>query len=272
MRSSQITIGLIGCGAIGTRIAQAIDQGEIDVVLSGIVDSAPDRAEGLKKRLRQQHPQVFDINDIFDDVDLVIEAASAAVVQGLLLLAIEHKTDCMFMSTGGLLGQEENLGKACSAGIKIYCPSGAVAGLDAVAAASAGRIDKVILTTVKPPKGLKGAPYILENNIDLEGLSAEKVLFEGNALEAVKAFPQNINVAASLSLAGIGPEKTLVRIIADPDAKRNSHQIEAEGEFGRLLTRTENLPSPFNPRTSYLAALSAISCLKNITRCLKIGG
>ena len=109
--------------------------------------------------------------------------------------------------------------------------------------------------------------------VHFEDLAAQaEVIFEGSPLDAVPAFPKNINVAAALSLAGVGAERTLVRIVVDPDAERNCHQIEMEGEFGRLTTKTENLPAPFNPRTSYLAALSAVACLQKITGTLKVGG
>jgi len=129
----------------------------------------------------------------------------------------------------------------------------------------------VVLTTSKPPAGLAGAPFVAENQIDLDEIKERTVLFEGTAQEAVKAFPANINVAASLSLAGIGPQRTQVRIIADPELSANVHQIEVIGKFGKLTTRTENLPSPSNPKTSYLAALSAVATLKSITEAAKIG-
>ncbi|MGA1864627.1 MAG: aspartate dehydrogenase domain-containing protein, partial [bacterium] len=120
------------------------------------------------------------------------------------------------------------------------------------------------------PKNISSS--LQEKGIDLDSIKEERVIFEGSALEAVPLFPKNINVAAALSLAGVGPKRTAVRIIVDPKIKRNTHQIEVEGEFGKFITRTENLPAPFNPRTSYLAALSAIACLRKITNPLKLGG
>ncbi|MBA7660637.1 L-aspartate dehydrogenase [subsurface metagenome] len=175
------------------------------------------------------------------------------------------------MSVGGLLGNEDLLDLAKKKDCKIYLPSGALAGLDGVKSASVGRIDSITLTTRKPPEGLKGAPYIIRNKIDLDAIIKETVIFEGSANEAVEGFPKNINVSAALSLAGIGAEKTRVRIIADPNLKRNIHEVEVKGEFGRLVSRTENLPSPKNPKTSYLACLSAIATLKGIVSSIKIG-
>ncbi|MBN2374547.1 aspartate dehydrogenase [bacterium] len=267
-----LKIGLAGCGTIGTRIAQAIDNKEVCACLAGITDIQRQKAEELTRKLTTQRPEILDLKGIFEASDLVVEAASGDSVPEVLLFGLQYKKDCMIMSIGGILGNEGFISKAQENGINIYCPSGAIAGLDAVAAASVGRVDLVRLTTIKPPGGLKGAPYVTERGIDLDKLESEQIIFEGNALEAVKAFPKNINVAAALSLAGVGPSDTKIRIVADPRAIRNTHQIEVEGEFGRLMTITENLPSPFNPRTSYLAALSAVSCLRKITSPLKMGG
>ena len=119
--------------------------------------------------------------------------------------------------------------------------------------------------------GLVGAPHVEALGIKLETIEKETLLFEGTASEAVKAFPANVNVAATISLAGIGFERTKVRVIADPTLSRNVHEITVEGEFGKLSTRVENLPSPENPKTSYLAALSAISTLKKILSPVQIG-
>jgi len=128
-----------------------------------------------------------------------------------------------------------------------------------------------ILTTTKHPQGLKGAPFILENNIDLDSLKEKTLLFEGSADEAARAFPANVNVAASLGLAGLGAEKTRVRIFADPQASRNIHEIMVEGAFGKFTCCIENIPSPSNPKTSFLAALSAVATLRKITEPLQIG-
>ncbi len=128
-----------------------------------------------------------------------------------------------------------------------------------------------MLTTTKNPEGLKGAPFVLENNIDLKSFPEKTLLFEGSAEAAIAAFPANVNVAASLSLAGIGPKETRVRVFVDPKASRNIHEISAEGDFGKLTCRVENVPSPDNPRTSFLAALSAIATLKKLTEPLQIG-
>jgi aspartate dehydrogenase len=129
-----------------------------------------------------------------------------------------------------------------------------------------GRVDSVTLTTRKPPKGLVGAPYVVEQGIDLDSLREETVVFEGSAREACQGFPANVNVSAALSLAGIGPDRTRVRILAVPGGTVNQHRIEVRGEFGRLAVEIENVPSPANPRTGLLAIFSSIASLAEIAR------
>jgi aspartate dehydrogenase len=146
-----------------------------------------------------------------------------------------------------------------------------VAGIDGLKSGAVGGIHLVELTTRKPPSGFEGNEYVKEKGIDLPSIEKEKTLFTGSAKEAVKFFPENVNVAASLSLAGIGPEATRVKIVADPSAAENVHEIKVRGEFGRLFVRVENVPSIANPKTSYLAALSAIATLKSISYPIRVG-
>jgi aspartate dehydrogenase len=177
----------------------------------------------------------------------------------------------MVMSVGGLIGHEDLLKKASKKCVKVYIPSGALCGVDGLKSSSTGRIKSVTLTTRKPPKGLEGAPYIKEHNINLAAIKNETVIFTGSAKDAIKAFPQNVNVSAVLSLAGIGAGKTRVRIITSPQYTKNIHEVEIESEAGRIFTRTENVPSKTNPRTSELAVFSAIATLKGITDSVRLG-
>ena len=265
-----IGIGIVGCGVIGSEIARAIDSEVVEANLVGLHDRHRDKAEALAASLKHS-VSVLSLGDLVSAADLVVEAASAQAVGEVAPLVLQAGKDLMVMSVGGLLGRQDLFGLAVQHRCRIYVPSGAIAGLDAVKAAKLGEIESVTLTTSKPPAGLAGAPFVMENQIDLDEIRERTVIFEGTAQEAVKAFPANINVAASLSLAGIGPEKTRVRIIADPGSSANIHQIEVMGKFGKLTTRTENLPCPSNPKTSYLAALSAVATLKSIAEAAKIG-
>lgn len=172
------------------------------------------------------------------------------------------------MSVGGIIQNMDLLEKLTA---RLFIPSGAICGIDGVKAANIERIDSVTITTTKNPRGLEGAPYVIESKIDLEKIKKKTKIFEGNALEAIEGFPQNVNVAATLSLAGIGAEKTKVRVVVDPSIKRNMHEIEVIGSFGKLYTKTENIVSPLNPKTSHLAVLSACATLKRLTGHVKIG-
>ncbi|HII07022.1 MAG TPA: aspartate dehydrogenase [Methanotrichaceae archaeon] len=267
-----LKIGLVGCGAIGTEIARAIDSGDIAAELVAVFDRNVDRAGELMKCLKAQ-PMLSDLADLVERSDIVVEAASQRAVPEVAKATLGMGRDLMVMSVGALLDRYlyrmvEVLAK--ENGCRVYLPSGAISGLDGLKSASVGRIDLVTLTTTKNPQGFKGAPYIQDMEIDLDEIFEPTVIFEGPAEEAVKAFPANVNVAATLSLTARG-SKVMVKIVADPDTEINIHQITAEGNFGRITTRVENVPFPRNPKTSYLAALSAIATLRSIVEPVKIG-
>ncbi len=269
-----LKIGVVGCGTIGTEICKAIDDGFIDVELYAIYDRKKEHVLNLKSMLKRTEPQVLDIVEMVKHVDLVVECASQRAVYEVVPTALHARCDLMIMSVGALTDKNLrnmmfNLAKQYDC--KVYFPSGAITGLDGLKSAAASQIYSVTLTTQKPPRGLAGAPYIIQNNIDLERITSKTTIFEGTADEAVKAFPANVNVAATLSLAGVGFEKTKVKIVANPALSTNVHEISVEGEFGKFTTRVENAPSPTNPKTSYLAALSAISTLKKIASPVQVG-
>ncbi|HIE31945.1 MAG TPA: aspartate dehydrogenase [Methanosarcinales archaeon] len=272
MTEDRLRIGVFGCGAIGSAICRAIDEGTIDADLVAICDRSPE-IERFRDSL-DSHPEAMKISRMAECVDIVVEAASQEAVRMIAPDVLSAGCDLMIMSVGALSDAEllERLKDlARQRGCRIYVPSGAVAGIDGIKSAKVGGIDSVVLTTRKPPAGFAGAPYVREHGIDLSSLRKETLLFEGSAKEAVTAFPANVNVAGTLSLAGIGYEDTVVRVIADPGITRNVHQIEVRGEFGVLTVRTENLPSPVNPKTSYIAVLSAIATLGKLTEPVWVG-
>lgn len=283
---SKIRVGVVGCGAIGSEICKAIDSDEVnghalglEMELKLLIDFHPERIERLRESLRTK-PELTrthsaGLAEVFDEVDLVIECASQAAVREFMIPALKRGKDVMILSVGallcdpGLFEEVERISK--DKGGRVYIPSGAVAGIDGLKSGAVGGIRSVELTTRKPPRGFEGNEYVREHGIDLGSITAEQTLFSGSALEAVKHFPENINVAASLSLAGIGPEATKVRIVADPAAKKNKHEVKAKGEFGDLFVQVKNVPSITNPKTSYLAALSAIATLKRVSHSIQIG-
>jgi aspartate dehydrogenase len=266
-------IGIVGAGAIGKEIALAIDDGTIPARLAAIWDRQVGEAEEFAASLKQK-PRVLPLKELVQECNVVVEAASQAAVREVATTALSNSRSVMIMSVGALsdkqlLEQIRSLAKEhhCS----IYVPSGAIGGLDAVKSASIKHIECVTITTRKPAIGLKGAPFVVRNNIDLDGFTEPTEIFSGPAAIAIKEFPANVNVAASLSLVGIGFEKTIVKVVVDPTITRNIHEIHVMGDFGQYHARIENVPSETNPRTSYLAALSAIATLKQVCEPLKIG-
>lgn len=268
-----LKIGIIGCGAIGEQICKAIDTGMINAELVAVYDRSKEHCERLHGLLKHK-PEITSPDELISRADIIVECASQAAVREFGLLVLEKGKDLMVLSVGAFMDPgllKDFVLAAKDHGCRIYIPSGAVAGIDGLKSASAAAIKGVTLSTTKNPKGLAGAPYVLQRNIDLSSFREKTLLFEGGAEDAVRAFPENVNVAAILSLAGIGSKKTRVRVFADPSVTRNIHEITVEGDFGNFTCRIENVPSQTNPKTSYLAALSAIATLKKITEPLQIG-
>ncbi|MEM2250417.1 MAG: aspartate dehydrogenase, partial [Candidatus Bathyarchaeia archaeon] len=239
-----------------------------------VFDRNIERAENLVQRLKSKPRVAKSFKELLecDDVKLVVEAASQEAVKAFAVDVLKAGKDLMIMSVGALVDSgvlSEISRTARENGGKVYIPSGAVAGLDGLKASAIGKIESVTLTTRKPVEGLMDNPYFMEKT----GGKVEKptLVYEGPAREACRLFPANVNVAATLSLAGIGAEKTVVRVVADPTISRNIHEIEVKGDFGELRVHVENVPSAENPKTSFLAALSAIATLKRLTEPIVVG-
>lgn len=267
---TKLNVGIIGCGTIGCGLSRAINQKIPGIKLKAVCDLQIEKALKLASSLSPQ-PAVLDANELITAVDLVIECATIETAGALVAKTLKKNKEIMVLSSGALIGREDLFALAFKTKRRIYIPSGALAGLDGVKSAVIGKVTSVTLTTRKHPHGLEGAPYIIKNGINLGAIREETLIFTGDAAQAVIGFPQNVNVAATLSLAGLGPEKTIVKIITDPKLKQNIHEIEVIGEFGRICSSTENFPSPDNPRTSYLAILSAIATLKSIVSMVRVG-
>ncbi len=200
-------VGIIGCGVIGSALAEYAEKELKDKVKKIVLyDVDPQKSNALAGKLSGA-AVTGGIEEAADESDLMVEAATPKIVAEVLQAAIPRKKDVMIMSVGGLLENEKELEKARMLDVKVLVPSGAIAGIDAIKASKKAGIESATITTRKSPKSIKGAPYLLENNIDVGKIEKETVIFEGNALEAVKGFPKNINVSALLSIAGIGAEK-----------------------------------------------------------------
>lgn len=270
-----LKIGIVGCGAIGTSLAKAIVKDfKQQAKLVALYDIDHERSIILARKVSpNKNLSCSSLKQLIARSGLVIEAAQAKCSLAIARSSLAKKRDVMIMSVGGIVNDFKKL-KAIATrnNCKVYIPSGAISGIDALkAAVSSGKINKVTLTTIKNPLSFKGLEYLKKKRIELASIKKDTILFSGSAERAVKLFPQNINVAAVLSIAGIGEERTKVKIIASPSVEKNIHQIRVESSAGNILTRTENVLHPDNPKTSYLAVLSAIATLKGILSAVKVG-
>jgi aspartate dehydrogenase len=257
-------IGIVGCGAMGSWIAEYISKNLSDKAkVTAICDIDPEKAKELSCKIKPI-PAIMSVDDLINTTDLIIEAASPGVSGDVAEKADSLKKDALIMSTGGLLNKPRLVEKINSGHSYVHISSGAICGLDGLRSAMTGAVKSVTLTTRKPLKGLAGSPYLKEKNIDIEKIDKETLIYSGTARDAIKYFPQNINVAVTLSIYGLGPDRTNVKIFTSPAYTKNTHEIEVEGEFGKLLAKTENVPSKANPKTSGLAIFSAIAKLKEI--------
>ncbi|MBU1727507.1 MAG: DUF108 domain-containing protein [Candidatus Omnitrophica bacterium] len=270
----RLKIGIVGCGAIGSSLAKAVAEDfKKDSELVALFDIDSKKAKDLSGAVSKSgNLSVSDTSSLISKSELVIEAASAKVSWDIAKKALSGGRSVMIMSVGGVISHLKDMtALARKSNAKVYIPSGAISGIDALKAAKIKKVKSVILTTRKHPMSFKGVEYLKKKKIDLERIKKDKVLFFGKAKDAVKYFPQNINVAAVLSLAGVGQDKTFVRIIASLSAKRNIHEVSIESEAANISTRTENTLHPDNPKTSFLAVLSAIAVLKRILEPVKVG-
>jgi aspartate dehydrogenase len=264
------TVAIAGLGAIGLNLARALDAGVEGLRLTAV--AARDRAKAAAGLAGFRHPPaVVGLADLAERADVVVEAAPAAVFEEVAAAAIERGRVFVPSSVGALLPRMHLVEQARRTGARIVVPTGALLGLDAVRAAAEGEVESVTIETRKPPRGLAGAPYLEQHGIDVGAITAPTRVFAGNAFDAARGFPANVNVAAALALAGIGPERTMVEIWADPGVVRNTHTIRVEAAAARLTMTIENVPSEENPRTGKITPLSILACLRGLTSTLKVG-
>ncbi len=266
---SSTRIAIAGLGAIGRAVARRLTDGMPGLSLACIATGNAEKARDWLKAQNIDCP-VVELDEFPDYADIAIECAPAALIENICRPMLSAGKQVMVLSCGALLPRPELVDLAKAHGGRIIVPTGALLGLDAVAAAAEGTIHSVKMTTRKPPKGLHGAPYLVANNISVEGLNAAKLVFSGTAREAAAGFPANVNVAAALSLAGIGPDRTMIDIWADPEVTRNCHSIEVNSDSARFTLSIENIPSE-NPKTGKNVALSVIASLRKMHAPLAVG-
>ena len=265
-----LKVGLAGLGAVGLEVARRLEAGIPGLALAAV--AARDHAKAQRNlpdagtRIPFVAPEA-----LAETCDVVLEGLPPKMFRGVAEAVIAKGRIFMPLSVGQLLENWDLIDLAKAKGARILVPTGALIGLDAVRAAAEGEIRSVTMITRKPPSGLEGAPYLVEHNISLQGLTAPKKVFEGTAREGARGFPANVNVAAALSLAGVGPDKTRLEIWADPALDRNTHRIEVDADSARFSMMIENVPSVENPRTGKITALSAVAALRGLVSELKVG-
>jgi len=265
----ELRVAIAGLGSIGSKIATALDQGIEGLALSAVAVRDPARHQAFLDSLRRP-PQILPIEQLGEAADIVVECAPSHHLRSIVEPAVKRGKAAVVVSVGGLLDNFDLVDLARANGGRIIVPTGALIGLDAVNAAAIGTIHSVKMVTRKPIDGLKGAPFIVQNNIDIDNLREPLKLFEGSAREAAKGFPANVNVAVALSLAGIGPDRTQIQVWADPTVTRNVHRIEVDADSARFSMGIENIPSE-NPKTGLITALSVIALLKKQRATLCVG-
>ena len=263
-------VGIAGLGAIGRAIAERLNRGEVPgVQLAGVTSGDRAKAETYLKGIGCNAP-VLSIEELAKLADFVVECAPSAAFRGIAVPVLSAGKRLMALSAGQILQNDDLIALARKHGGQILVPTGALIGFDAVTAAAEGKIHSVVMTTRKPVKGLIGAPYLVKNGIDIAGITEPKRVFSGTARAAAIGFPENVNVAAALSLAGIGADLTTIEIWADPALTRNTHRVVVEADSARFEMAIENVPSE-NPKTGRITALSAIAALRKLHAPLRVG-
>ena len=265
---NKMKIGIIGCGNIGTELALFADKQE-NVEKIYLYDKDTEKTENLQRKT-DKGKILVSLFELIKESNLVIEAAHPIVVDEIVEKSIDAKKPVMIMSSAGLIGNEYLLESAIKNNVRIYIPSGAIAGIDAIKTAALGKIKSVTITLTKNQKSLNTAPFIVDKKIELDKITEKKTIFEGGVKDAVEGFPQNINVSATLQLASKFKD-IKAKVIVDPETTSNTHEICVDAECGKITTKTENVPSPDNPKTSHLAVLSAIKTLEQILDTIRVG-
>lgn len=263
-----LRIGIAGFGAIGKAVAHALDQGLPGLQLAAVAVRDPQAPAAFE--WRNGAPRFTTLADLHEHCDVVVEAAPAAVFRELSEPVLRAGKKLMVLSSGALLLNDDLIELARQHGGQIIVPSGAILGLDAITAAAEGTIHSVTMKTRKPPRGLAGAPYLETHNIDVSKINEPTLIFRGSPREAAVGFPANLNVAVSVSLAGIGPDKTTLEIWADPRVTRNVHRVEVDSDSASFSMEILNIPSA-NPKTGRITAQSVVAALRKLNAPLRVG-
>lgn len=269
-KTEELCVAIGGLGGIGLTVVRRLREGIPGLRLAAVAARDEARARERLAALGAD-AEVVGLESLAERADIVVECVPSAYFRVIAAPAIERGRLFMPLSVGALLDNFDLVARARETGARIHVPTGALIGLDAVRAAAEGTIHSVRMVTRKPPRGLAGAPYLEQNKISLDALTAPLRVFEGTAREGARGFPANVNVAAALSLAGIGPDRTRLEIWADPGVERNTHRIEVDADSARFSMTIENIPSAENPRTGRITPLSVVAALRGLVAELRVG-
>ena len=268
-------VGIIGGGTIARLFLEHIrrgDLGETEVVAIACRD---ERSRGKPLAEEFGVPFTTGLNALLTQrPDVVVEAASHEAVREYGEALLERSIALIVLSGGALSDDDLRMRLERAAertGALLYVPSGGIAGLDALKAACIAGVDSVRITVMKPAAAWKNIAFVDTLGIDLDHLREPRTLYEGPARAGVPLFPANVNIAAVLSMAGIGFDRTALKVVADPTIKHNTHLIEIEGRTGRITIKVENVPAPDNPKTAWLACYSALAALKLVRTPVRYG-
>ncbi|MER9925628.1 aspartate dehydrogenase [Mesorhizobium sp. M0048] len=271
MVGTPVRIGIAGIGAIGSSVAHALDRGEIfGCELVAISARSQNRATEFNATLNSR-VACLSFEELADKCDAVLEALPPQMFEAIALPVLSAGKTLMAMSASQLLSREDLVELARRTGGRIVVPSGAMLGLDAIKAAAVGEIHKVKIRTLKPPKSLVTAPYVVRNGLDLESLVEAVCILRGTVSEVAREFPANVNVAAALSLAGLGPDRTQMEIWADPGLAFNTHSVDVESDSSNFSMSIQNRPSDENPATGRITPQSVIAYLRQMNSALRVG-
>ena len=268
--TTDLRIAIGSLGTVGMALARRLAAGEEGMRLVAV---SARREEAARERLASLGiaAEVIPLERLAEAADVVVECAPAEHFRAVAEPTVRAGKVLVPISVAGLLEHMDLVDLARGTGARIQVPSGAILGLDALRAAREGSIREVRMITRKPPGGLAGAPHLVRHGIELEGLREPLKVFEGSAAEGARGFPANVNVAAAVGLAGVGPERTVLEIWADPGVARNVHDIEVHADAASFRLHIENVPTEENPKTGRLVAQSVLATLRRLASPLTVG-
>jgi len=268
-------VGIIGGGSIARLFLEHIRRGDLGRARVVAIVGRGESSRGKQLAKAFHVPFVSGLKALLAaKPDVVVEAAAHDAVREYGEPLLKKGIALIVLSCGALCDDalRKKLERAAAkSGALLSVPSGGIGGLDALKAACVAGVDEVTIAVTKPPAAWKGIPYVEKLRVDLDGLREARVLFEGPAREGVPHFPANVNIAAVLSMAGIGFDRTRLKVVADPALKHNTHYIEVKGRTGNISIKLENVPAPDNPKTAWLACYSALAALKAVKSPVRYG-